>query len=104
MKRELFNLPKHIVSLFKVRDPEPSQSYVVFNWITLTKGAPYWRATAQVPTRKAAMGWVDASSQASAVIKTGSTKANDLYKKTAFSTEEIEELGALILSTSVDNP
>jgi hypothetical protein len=96
MKRELFNLPKHIVSLFKVRDPEPPQSYLVFDWIPFTNGAPYWRATAQVPTYKDAMGWVDASSQPSAVIKTDKAKANDLYRKTVFSTEEIEDLGATI--------
>jgi hypothetical protein len=42
------------------------------------------------------MGWVNSSSTPSAVIKTDQATANDLYRKTSFSTEEIEELGATI--------
>jgi hypothetical protein len=73
-----------------------TQSYLVLDWLSVTNALPYWRATAQVPTHEAALGWVNASSTPSAVIKTDKATANDLYIKTSFSTEEIEQLGATI--------
>jgi hypothetical protein len=84
VKREVFN------------PPETAHSYLVLDWLSFTNALPYWRTTAQVPTHEAAMGWVNSSSTPSAVIKTDKATANDLYRKTVFSTEEIEELGATI--------
>jgi hypothetical protein len=76
--------------------PETAHSYLVLDWISITYDLPYLRKTAQVPTQEAAMVWVNSSSTPSAVIKTDKATANDLYRKTVFSTEEIEELGATI--------
>jgi hypothetical protein len=84
VKKEILNLP------------ESAHSYLVLDWLSVTNALPYWRTTAQVPTHEAAMGWVNSSSTPSAVIKTDKDTANDLYRKTVFSTEEIEELGATI--------
>jgi hypothetical protein len=73
-----------------------TQSYLVLDWLSFTNALPYWRATAKLPTHEAALGWVNASSTPSAVIKTDTDTANDLYDQKSFSTAEIEELGATI--------